>query len=137
MEEMMQSECGFTLHQVSEMLNGHVICGEDNADQIVHSACGCDLMSDVLAFTRTGSVLLTGLTNSQVIRTAEMLDLKAIVFVRNKRPDEHTIQMAKALDLVIILSPHPLYESCGRLYKAGLAGCQADAEQLEVKAAEA
>ena len=54
------------------------------------------------------------------MRTAEMLDLKAIVFVRSKRPDERTIKMAESLQLVLILSPHPLYESCGRLYTAGL-----------------
>ena len=81
-------------------------------------------MSDVLAFTRPGSVLLTGLTNSQVIRTAEMLDLKGVVFVRSKKPDERTVKMAEALQLVIICSPHPLYESCGRLYASGLGGCQ-------------
>jgi len=113
-----------TLRQISEILNGEIICGERFADRTVGSACGCDLMSDVLAFTRPGSVLLTGLTNAQVVRTAEMLDLKGVVFVRNKRPDERTIKMAEALELVLILSPQPLYESCGRLYAAGLAGCQ-------------
>lgn len=106
------------------LLGGRIICGETRADDTVESACGCDLMSDVLAFTRPGSVLLTGLVNSQVIRTAEMLDLKGIVFVRDKQPDERTIQMAQSLDLVLILSPYPLYESCGRLYAAGLSGCQ-------------
>ena len=114
----------FTLRRVCDILDGEIICGEELADQRVGSACGCDLMSDVLAFTRPGSVLLTGLTNSQVVRTAEMLDLKAIVFVRSKRPDERTIKMAESLQLVLILSPHPLYESCGRLYTAGLGGCQ-------------
>ncbi len=114
----------FTLQQVCDILNGEIICGEQSADQRVASACGCDLMSDVLAFTKPGSVLLTGLTNSQVIRTAEMLDLKGIVFVRSKKPDEKTIKMAEALQLVLILSPYPLYESCGKLYVAGLGGCQ-------------
>lgn len=115
---------GFTLQRVCDLLDGEIICSNQLADQRVASACGCDLMSDVLAFTRPGSVLLTGLTNSQVVRTAEMLDLKAIVFVRSKRPDERTIKMAESLQLVLILSPHPLYESCGRLYSAGLRGCQ-------------
>ena len=107
-----------------DLLDGEIICSEQLADHSVASACGCDLMSDVLAFTRPGSVLLTGLTNPQVVRTAEMLDLKAVVFVRSKRPDERTIKMAESLQLVLILSPHPLYESCGRLYTAGLGGCQ-------------
>ncbi len=113
----------FTLRDICTLLSGQIVCGDQRADQKVTSACGCDLMSDVLAFTRPGSVLLTGLTNSQVIRTAEMLDLKAIVFVRDKRPDEQTIEMANSMQMVIILSPCPLYESCGRLYKAGLMGC--------------
>jgi hypothetical protein len=115
---------GLTLRRIREILDGEIICGEQFADRTVGSACGCDLMSDVLAFTRPGSVLLTGLTNSQVIRTAEMLDLKGVVFVRSKKPDERTIKMAEALQLVIICSPHPLYESCGRLFVSGLAGCQ-------------
>lgn len=122
--EPSSSKNTFTLQRVCDLLNGEIICGQHLADQDVASACGCDLMSDVLAFTRPGSVLLTGLTNSQVVRTAEMLDLKAIVFVRSKKPDEKTIKMAESLQLVLILSPHPLYESCGRLYTAGLGGCQ-------------
>jgi len=113
---------GPTLNKICEILDGIIICGEDGADQRVAGACGCDLMSDVLAFARPGAVLLTGLTNSQVIRTAEMLDLKAVVFVRNKKPDDKTIQLAKSLNLVLILSPYPLYESCGKLYLAGIAG---------------
>lgn len=117
---------GLTLGRIREILDGEIICGEQFADRMVASACGCDLMSDVLAFTRPGSVLLTGLTNSQVIRTAEMLDLKGVVFVRSKKPDERTVKMAEALQLVIICSPHPLYESCGRLYASGLGGCQDD-----------
>lgn len=122
--EISGGEGGLTLRRICELLDGEIICREELADRCVASACGCDLMSDVLAFTRPGSVLLTGLTNSQVIRTAEMLDLKAVVFVRSKRPDERTIRMAESLQLVVILSPHPLYESCGRLYVAGLGGCQ-------------
>ena len=117
---------GLTLRRVCEILDGEIICSEQYADRTVASACGCDLMSDVLAFTRPGSVLLTGLTNSQVIRTAEMLDLKGVVFVRSKKPDERTIRMAEALQLVVICSPHPLYESCGRLYESGLGGCSSE-----------
>lgn len=118
-----REKCKFTLRYISELIDGDIICGDEWADQQVSSACGCDLMSDVLAFTRPGSVLLTGLTNPQVIRTAEMMDLKAVVFVRSKRPDSAIIEMAKSMQLVIILSPYPLYESCGRLFMAGLPGC--------------
>lgn len=128
--ETLQGTGGLTLNRVCEYLDGEIICKPELADQEVNSACGCDLMSDVLAFTRPGSVLLTGLTNSQVIRTAEMLDLKAVVFVRSKKPDERTVKMAEALQLVLILSPYPLYESCGRLYSAGLAGCHTDSRTV-------
>ncbi len=134
MEDRLNMACvedGITLRRISEILGGEIVCGEEKADHKVSRACGCDLMSDVLAFTRPGSVLLTGLTNPQVIRTAEMLDLKAIVFVRNKRPDPNMISMAKSLGLVLILSPYPLYESCGLLYKAGLAGCRDVLEPLQ------
>ncbi len=113
-----------TLKDVCNILEGEFLCGEENASEtVVSTACGCDLMSDVLAFTAPGSVLLTGLTNTQVVRTAEMLDLKGIVFVRNKRPDQVTVKMAEANNMAIILSPIPLYESCGKLYGAGLDGC--------------
>lgn len=139
MEDRLQaldSKDGFTLQQVCDLLDGKIVCGEEWADQTVASACGCDLMSDVLAFTRPGSVLLTGLTNSQVVRTAEMLDLKAVVFVRSKRPDENTIAMARSMQLVLICSPYPLYESCGRLYAAGLPGCQVSESPVEAKTAD-
>lgn len=115
---------GLTIRKISAIVEGTVICGQECLDEIIRSACGCDLMSDVLAFTRPGSVLLTGLTNAQVIRTAEMLDLKAIVFVRDKRPDERTTEMAREMGIAIILTSLPLYESCARLYAAGLPGCQ-------------
>ena len=119
-----------SLSQVCDLLEGEVVCGADRLDELVGSACGCDLMSDVLAFTRPGSVLLTGLTNAQVVRTAEMMDLKAIVFVRSKQPDARTLHLAESMNLVLILSPSPLYESCGRLFAAGLAGCQERIDRL-------
>ncbi len=112
-----------TLADISKALDAQVICGADKLDEEVHTACGCDLMSDVLAFTKPGSILLTGLTNQQVIRTAELLDLKAVVFVRRKQPDEAALQLAEAHGLPVLLSPYPLYESCGRLYCLGLEGC--------------
>jgi hypothetical protein len=121
--EPKNSTTGLTLASICGILDGRVICGQERTEETANSACGSDLMSDVLALTRPGSVLLTGLTNPQVVRTAEMLDLKAIVFVRNKQPDERTVRMAESIDLVLICSPYPLYESCGRLYKAGLGGC--------------
>ena len=121
---MSGNSSGLSLQEIAELLGGEILCGAEHADRRVTHACGCDLMSDVLTYTRTGAVLLTGLTNPQVVRTAEMLDLGAIVFVRDKRPDENTVALAGSIGLPILLSPFPLYESCGRLYSAGLAGCQ-------------
>ncbi len=110
----------FTLGDVAELLGAEVLCGIERMADEVSTACGCDLMSDVLAFTHPGSILLTGLTNQQVVRTAEMLDLIAVIIVRNKRPDEATVELAKQKGLPILLSPYPLYESCGMLYSCGL-----------------
>jgi len=114
---------GITLAAVCKVLDAEVICGHDKLGQVIKTACGCDLMSDVLAFTRPGSVLLTGLTNQQVKRTAEMLDLAAVVIVRNKQPDETMVELARKKGIPILLSPYPLYESCGLLYTKGLMGC--------------
>ena len=114
---------GIALKDVCKLLDGEIVCCEDKADKEVRTAFGCDLMSDVLAFSKPGSVLLTGLINTQTIRTAEMLDLAAIVFVRSKKPDDAMIKMAKNLNIVLMLSPYPLFESCGKLFVAGLRGC--------------
>jgi predicted transcriptional regulator len=80
-------------------------------------------MSDVLAFTKAGSLLLTGLTNPQVVRTAEMADIVAICFTRGKKPDEGTIRLAKSKGLPLLTTRLPMFESCGRLYKSGVVGC--------------
>jgi hypothetical protein len=86
-------------------------------------ACGCDLMSDVLAFIKEEALLLTGLTNLQVVRTAEMANIKALVFVRGKKPDRETIALARAQNIPLLVTHLPMYEACGRLYRHGLPGC--------------
>jgi len=86
-------------------------------------ACGADLMSDVLAFTHAGTLLLTGLTNPQVVRTAEMAGIEAIVFVRGKYPPPETIALAEQENIALLASRYTMYESCGRLYEAGLGSC--------------
>jgi len=80
-------------------------------------------MSDVLAFTHTGTLLLTGLTNPQVIRTAEMAGIAAIVFVRGKLPPAETISLAQEKGIPLLASRYTMYETCGRLYQLGLASC--------------
>lgn len=117
------SGTGVTIEDVRRTLRADVICCGDKLGQSVGSVCGCDLLSDVLAFTRPGAILLTGLTNAQVVRTAEILDLKAIVFVRDKRPDQATVTMAEEYGLPLLCSPYPLFESCGLLFTTGLRGC--------------
>lgn len=76
-----------TARDVQAILGARVLTGEEFLDREVRSACGSDMMSDVLAFSKDHSVLLTGLCNPQVIRTAEMLDIVCLVFVRGKKPD--------------------------------------------------
>ena len=83
-----------TLREIKEILQAEVLAGEEFLDREPSSACGSDLLSDVLAFTKENSVLLTGLTNSQVIRTAEMSDIIGVIFVRGKKPDNYTIELA-------------------------------------------
>ena len=112
-----------TLEEVKEILKAEVIIGSNYLQMEVKMGCGCDLMSDVLAFIKPDSILLTGLTNTQVIRTAEMADIKAICFVRGKKPDEETIRLAESKGLPLLMTQLPMFESCGQLCKNGLIGC--------------
>ena len=105
---------------IKELLEADVVCGEEALGRHVYSACGSDMMSDVLAYVKDQAVLLTGLVNSQVIRTAEMMDIKAIVFVRGKKPTEEIKELAKEYSMVIMTTDYPLYPSCGKLYASGL-----------------
>ena len=110
------------IKEVKGILEAKVCIGEEQLGSNVYAACGCDLMSDVLAFAKEKVLLLTGLINPQVIRTAEMLDIKAIVFVRGKTPTEGMIELAKEKHIVLLSTHYPLYTACGRLYEKGLGG---------------
>ena len=112
------------LKEVKDILNAELLCGEDKLDVEVLSACGSDFMSDVLAYVKNQAVLLTGLVNPQVVRTADMMDMKCIVFVRGKRPDENMLALARERGMVIMATKLPMYPACGRLYHAGLRGDQ-------------
>lgn len=105
---------------IRDIIGAEVVCGEEFLDEEVHSACGSDMMSDVLAYVKDQAVLLTGLCNPQVIRTAEMMDMKCIVFVRSKCPSEEMIRLAKEADLVVMKTGKRMYEACGKLYAGGL-----------------
>ena len=89
-----------TVNDIKEILEAEIICRNDLLQKEVNSACGSDMMSDVLAFVKEQAVLLTGLVNPQVVRTAEMMDMHCIVFVRGKRPTLDMIEMAEDRDMV-------------------------------------
>lgn len=108
--------------QVKEILKADLFTCEERLDYEVIAACGCDLMSDVLAFAKEKVLLLTGLVNPQVIRTAEMLDIKAIVFVRGKKPTDQMIEMARDKRIALLSTDETLYLACGKLYEGGLVG---------------
>lgn len=112
-----------TLGEVKNILNADVIVGEEHLDLEVKTAFGADLMSDVLAFAKAGSLWLTGLTNSQVIRTARVLDIAAIILVRGKKPSTETINLAKELKIPLLTTKYILFETAGRLYAKGIVGC--------------
>jgi hypothetical protein len=107
---------------IRDLLEADVLCCEDGLDRDVYSACGSDMMSDVLAYVKDQAVLLTGLVNPQVIRTAEMMDMKCIVFVRSKRPSEAMVSMAEDDGIVMMASDMRMYDACGTLYANGLIG---------------
>ena len=90
------------ISKMKELLEAEVLCCEENIEKHVYSACGCDLMSDVLAYVKDQAVLLTGLVNPQVIRTAEMMDMICIVFVRSKAPTDEMLALAKESGIVIM-----------------------------------
>ncbi|MBE6811129.1 MAG: hypothetical protein E7521_08795 [Ruminococcaceae bacterium] len=110
------------ISEMQKLLDARVLCCEENIEHEVHSACGCDLMSDVLAFVKDQAVLLTGLVNPQVIRTAEMMDMICVVFVRSKVPTQEMIYLARESGIVLMVSDKRLYEACGLLYTNGLVG---------------
>lgn len=110
------------IQTIKELLDARILCGEDNIEKEVNSACGCDMMSDVLAFVKDQAVLLTGLCNPQVVRTAMMMDMRCIVFVRGKKPTEDVISLAQEAGIVVLSTDMRMYVACGILYAHGLHG---------------
>ena len=115
------------LSQIKDILDATVLWGEEYLDLEVLSACGSDFMSDVLAFVKNQALLLTGLVNPQVVRTADMVDMKCIIFVRGKVPGADILALAQTRGIVVMTSPKRMYEACGLLYTNGLRGnCDGD-----------
>ncbi|UCF99046.1 MAG: hypothetical protein JSV89_05785 [Spirochaetaceae bacterium] len=109
--------------EIIEILRAEVLYGEDLDRLEIERACGSDLMSDVLCQSMQGSLLLTGLTNPQVVRTAEMSEISAICFVRGKRPPVETLELARKNQLPLLICKFSMYLACGKLYAAGLLSC--------------
>lgn len=110
------------LRTIIEIVQGTLLFDAD-LDLEIRCAAASDLMSDVLAFAEPGSVLLTGLCNPQVVRTAEMADISAIVFLRGKQPPPETVELAQEKGIPLATTALPMFEACGRLYQAGLKSC--------------
>ena len=110
------------ISEIKRILDAELICGEEFLENEVFTACGSDMMSDVLAYVKEQAVLLSGLVNPQVVRTAEMMDMKCIVFVRGKHPDMDMIDLAVERDIVLLGTNLEMFTACGLLYKNGLKG---------------
>ena len=112
-----------TVRDIIRILDAELLYGDEELlDQEVAHACGSDMMSDVLAFVKDQAVLITGLCNPQVVRTAEMMDMKCIVFVRGKIPPQNIVDLADESGIVVMATNERMYVACGKLYAGGLAG---------------
>ena len=110
------------LREIKDILEATVLCGEESLDLEVFDACGSDFMSDVLAYVKDQAVLVTGLNNPQVVRTADMMDMICIVFVRGKKPDGAILQLAVDRGIAVLATKLPMFAACGLLYEKGLRG---------------
>ena len=106
--------------EIANLLDATYCSGKENADLDIHCGFACDMMSDVLAFVKTQSVLITGLINPQVIRTAEMMDIPCVVIVRGKLPTELMLELAEERGITVLSTPHRAFSVCGILYSNGL-----------------
>ena len=111
-----------TLREIVETLQAKVLLNNLGDEVEVERARASDLMSDVLNRIKPGALLLTGLTTPQSIYTAEMADVKVVCYVRGKRPQQETMELAEERNLILLSTDLPMYESCGRLYRQGLKG---------------
>ena len=110
------------LSEIVDALDATLLTGEDKLEEIITRCGASDLMSDILAGLSEGCILLTGLTTIQVIRTAMVAGVGAVVFVRKKKPPQEVIDMAKAQGIPLISSPYSMFVSCGRLHACNLTG---------------
>jgi len=110
------------LSQIVEALEAKILTGDDLLEKDIDTCGASDLMSDILAGLSEGCILLTGLTTVQVIRTAMVAEVGAVVFVRGKTPPQEVINLAQEQELPLISSPYSMFVSCGRLHACNLTG---------------
>ncbi|MEG0178338.1 MAG: DRTGG domain-containing protein [Oscillospiraceae bacterium] len=110
------------IKDILRLLDAKLLTEDSNLERHVYTACGSDMMSDVLAYVKDQAVLLTGLNNPQVIRTADMMDMVCVVFVRGKKPDEMLLRLARERDIAVMTSDMTMFNACGTLYSNGLHG---------------
>lgn len=106
--------------EVARLIDANISAGDNLLETEVDAAFSSDMMSDVLAFSKDQPVLLTGLNNPQAIRTALMMDMVCVIFVRGKNPTPEMISLAEQSHIVLLSSSLNMFEACGRLYEAGL-----------------
>lgn len=119
---MERGETAMTIQDILHLLPAELLTPSARLDTQVHNACGSDMMSDVLAFVKNQAVLLTGLNNPQVVRTADMMDMVCIVFVRGKRPSPEVLELAEQRGIAVLATQRTMFSACGILYQAGLRG---------------
>ena len=112
--------CGLKLKEIARIIDCEVVTGEKFLDQDYKEICAADLMSDVLAFGTPGGTLLTGLSNVQSVITAHVAEIKAVVYVRGKRPDADAIKLASQKRIPLLTTQLSMFEACGRLFQKGL-----------------
>ena len=112
------------ISRIASEIEGKILCSSGRAEDEVTSACAFDMMSDVLAYVRDQNILVTGLVNPQVVRTAVMVDIVCIIFVCGKKPTADMIALAENYNIVFVSTDLDTYETVGRLYSAGLKGCR-------------
>jgi len=108
------------LREIKELLQAELICGENHLETEIETVCASDLMSDVLALGKPGMLLITGLTNVHSVRTADIIEAKAVVYVRGKRPDQESITLAAKKGIPLLTTNYLMYQACGILYNSGL-----------------
>ena len=106
--------------QIMELTGAKCVCGDPENDMPVNYGFACDLMSDVLTLDAEELLLVTGLCNTQTIRTAEMSDVKCILFVRGKKATPEMLELAEEGDIILMESPYSMFRAVGQLAKEGI-----------------